>query len=178
MRGVACSVMMGVLCALAAPAVAQPARIVVDVTRSLPAMFFFVTRQCKQSVAEIGSSLEKPDSDLVQQYESSGYIMVCRKAKDRPNRVVCTLHSSQTLLSSGKNTIDFDFMAYRAGGGPLVLQELLSGSAIYVNPGTGDAVTVSRQYIAGESTLMAHVKTCKAMLLNEDQFAKFAEGGE
>lgn len=64
------------------------------------------------------------------------------------------------------------------GNGPIILQDIGGGNAIYLNASSGDAVTVSRQYIARDGVTRAFVKTCKAMLLNEQQFEMLAKAGE
>lgn len=180
MRGVVCSsamVMVGLMVATASAQPAEPTQ-AVDVTRPLPSTFFLVTRMCKQTVAEIGSSLEKLGDELVFQSEASPFIIGCRKATDTANLIGCVLSSAEgTFLSSGKDTVSFAFMALRIGDGPIILQDIGGGNAIYLNASSGDAVTVSRQYIARDGVTRAFVKTCKAMLLNEQQFETLAKAG-
>lgn len=145
----------------------------------MPSSFYLVTRKCKQSVIEIGSSLEKLGDELVFQSEASPFIMGCRKGTAGANLLGCVLWSAEgKFVSSGKNSDTFAFMAVRLGDGPIILQDTWGGNALYLNASSGDAVTVSRQYIARDGVTRAFVKTCKAMLLNEQQFETLAKAGE
>ena len=142
---------------------------------SLPSKFFVVTRECKQLVAEIGSSKEVAQSELVGVTSAAGYISLCTRlnAEQYIARCVSRLKTKDsTFISSGSRDVESLFIVV-VNKPPLVLMQDETGeNAMYINTQSGDAILTSRQYFELESGIVggpfaANNKFCKAMMVSE-----------
>ena len=150
---------------------------------SLPSEFYLVTRQCKQLVAEIGSSNEATQTDLVGVASASDYISVCTRPDREQDIVRCISRlkgKDQIFVSSGSRDIETLFMVVVNKPPLVLLQDATGENAMYINVQSRDAVLTSRQYFelgSGHNgkALAANNKFCKAMLLNEADVKKLAK---
>lgn len=140
---------------------------------SLPSKFYMVTRQCKQLVAEIGSSYEATQGELVGVTSAVGYISMCMRVKQNVARCISRLEDKEgTFVSSGSRDVESLFIVV-VNKPPLVLMQDVTGeNAMYINTQSGDAILTSREYFKFESAviggpLAANNKFCKAKMLSE-----------
>ncbi len=169
------SLSAGVLALVSAAVVSAP-EVSADVSvspkrapRSLPAEFYLFTRECKQTFAEIGSAMEKPEVALVNSGPASDYTSACRASAEGTFQCISSLlDKNATFMSTGSNSVEDEYIQVTRETRFFVLQTL-NGNVMFLNPSTNDAVLISRQYVdfTKASNFFAVAKICKALYLNK-----------
>lgn len=158
---------------LATADVAAPSRATTPMT--LASEFSLITRECKQAFAEIGSSHEKPEIDLVNTTSASGYASVCKDVGGTYRCATSLLDKNQTFANGGDDSFQEEFIPVGRERSFIFLQAI-GGSSMYINPVSHDAVIISRQYVDvskenDRNFFIAFSKMCKALYLTKAERA-------